>query len=466
MSALPSWGDGTQPSSLYPAPPYGTPTGTEDQLQIRWKRVNPEITDVTPAYNPVQVRRSFAAKLNISDSPSTPPQTSQTTGSPAASKEKFPLSCREYVARAYLPQYAIAGIKREDIEAKLKETIRLATEEGRLWSDSWDAMDLPQVMIQKERALSNLTARAAPWNATGVILSSETNSRKRKSMDNGDDGDAGVLNSTPPWRNANNRNALEDRLTYPTQQQQARQQRFGDDSSPKANSKFQKALEKRRKKFDGGYKSSYKSPSPEPVAGPVVGRCQVLEKKYFRLTSAPNPDNVRPLHVLQRTFDVMKQKWKDEQNYSYICDQFKSMRQDLTVQRIKNEFTVTVYEMHARIALEKGDLGEYNQCQTQLRALYMQNIPGNSVEFKAYRILYFIHTCNRTALNDVLADLTTAEKLEPAIKHALDVRSSLALGNYHRFFRLYLDTPNMGAYLMDMFVTRERLAALSTICKT
>ncbi len=87
------------------------------------------------------------------------------------------------------------------------------------------------------------------------------------------------------------------------------------------------------------------------------------------------------------------------------------------------------------------------------------------MEFKAYRILYFIHTCNRTDMNDILADLTTAEKKDAAVKHALDARSALALGNYHRFFHLYLDTPNMGAYLMDMFVSRERLAALSNICK-
>jgi hypothetical protein len=87
------------------------------------------------------------------------------------------------------------------------------------------------------------------------------------------------------------------------------------------------------------------------------------------------------------------------------------------------------------------------------------------MEFKAYRILYFIHTCNRTALNDVLTELTTAEKEDPAIKHALDARSALALGNYHKFFRLYLETPNMGAYLMDMFVVRERLAALANLCK-
>ena len=74
-------------------------------------------------------------------------------------------------------------------------------------------------------------------------------------------------------------------------------------------------------------------------------------------------------------------------------------------------------------------------------------------------------TANRTALNDVLAELTPAEKKSRAIKHALDVRSALALGNYNRFFRLYLDTPNMGAYLMDMFVVRERLAAMAFICK-
>ncbi|KAI1017424.1 hypothetical protein LB505_004919 [Fusarium chuoi] len=78
-------------------------------------------------------------------------------------------------------------------------------------------------------------------------------------------------------------------------------------------------------------------------------------------------------------------------------------------------------------------------------------LKGNPIEFKAYRILYFIHTANRTGLNDTLADLTTAEKGEKPIKHALEVRSSLALGNYHKFFQLYLDTPNMGAYLMDIY---------------
>lgn len=121
-----------------------------------------------------------------------------------------------------------------------------------------------------------------------------------------------------------------------------------------------------------------------------------MEKQYLRLTSAPDPTTVRPLPILRQTLELLLKKWKDERNYTFICDQFKSMRQDLTVQRIQSEFTVQVYEWHARIALEMGDLGEYNQCQTQLKQLYSKGIAGNSMEFLAYRILYMLHTQNRS----------------------------------------------------------------------
>ena len=95
------------------------------------------------------------------------------------------------------------------------------------------------------------------------------------------------------------------------------------------------------------------------------------------------------------------------------------------MQRIKNEFTVTVYEIHARMALEvvrahfcslprclcgrrgsvltcttvlhpQGDMVEYNQCQAMLRNLYELGIPGKVEEFTAYRILMLLHGRNRS----------------------------------------------------------------------
>lgn len=355
------------------------------------------------------------------------------------------------------------------MEAKLKQVITEAAENNMLETIDWDNLPLPQVMIQNERnRILTTPVGSSAWTVPSSVAAlksnlqaSEERTKKRKSTDMSQE-DAG--DDSPPWRKTNQRSQLEDRVTYsPTD----KRQRI--DISSKLPSKSKATLESRKKRFETprGYQDTYRDESPAPSAtqGPIVGRCQDLEKNYFRLTSAPNPDTVRPLHVLEKTLDLLKKKWRKENNYTYICDQFKSLRQDLTVQHIRNEFTVNVYEIHARIALEKGDLGEYNQCQTQLRALYEQNLGGHPMEFKAYRILYFIYTRNQTAINDALADLTPADKADPAVKHALEVRSALALGNYHRFFQLYLDTPNMGAYLMDMFVDRERLSALACICK-
>jgi hypothetical protein len=70
----------------------------------------------------------------------------------------------------------------------------------------------------------------------------------------------------------------------------------------------------------------------------------------------------------------------------------------------------------------------------------------------------------------MLADLTTADKKGPFVQHALRVRAALASGNYHKFFNLYAESQdqrwNMVPYLMDMFVERERVAALAAMCKT
>lgn len=49
----------------------------------------------------------------------------------------------------------------------------------------------------------------------------------------------------------------------------------------------------------------------------------------------PSPADIRPLHILKETLQLLKRKWKENHNYAYALDQFKSMRQDLTVSRLK-----------------------------------------------------------------------------------------------------------------------------------
>lgn len=453
-----------------------------------------------PAYIPVPTRNPYAAAAGVLQPPPAyvppplhhtpaPPPPPHVVNSPAPSNEtrkkiEWPPAVREYVNRCFAAEHQIAGIDKPEMEKRLREVITNAAHSNMLHSYNWETMPLAQEMIQEDRKRATLGLQSVPssflhqpppppplsFPAGSFVppphFGSET-LRKRKSSELSTDIDSPSQPVQPPWRTNKKGGSLEDRITMPDKRQKI--------ETGAMSSKSNHSLDQRRKRFEdvrSGSNSPRKqnhggsSPAPpsEPL-GPVVGRSQKLEKNYFRLTAPPKPEEVRPPEVLQQTLELLKKKWLQDNNYGYICDQFKSLRQDLTVQHIKTEFTINVYEIHARIALEKGDLGEYNQCQTQLRALYKQNLGGHPVEFKAYQILYYIYTCNRTDMNDLLSDLTPADKKTKAVVHALAVRSALALGNYHQFFKLYLSPPNMGAYLMDMFIERERLAALAAISK-
>ncbi|CAI0411557.1 unnamed protein product [Linum tenue] len=196
----------------------------------------------------------------------------------------------------------------------------------------------------------------------------------------------------------------------------------------------------------------------------VKGTCQEIEKRFLRLTSAPDPSTVRPEDVLEKALLMVQNSQK---NYLYKCDQLKSIRQDITVQRIRNQLTVKVYETHARLAMEVGDLAEYNQCQSQLQILYSEGIEGCLMEFAAYNLLCVIlHSNNKKDLLTSMSRLTPEAKEDDAVKHALAVRAAVTSGNYVTFFRLYKSAPNLNTCLMDLYVEKMRYKAAVCMSKS
>lgn len=128
----------------------------------------------------------------------------------------------------------------------------------------------------------------------------------------------------------------------------------------------------------------------------------------------------------------------------------------MTVQHIKNDFAMQVYETHARIAIENNDLGEFNQCQSQLKYLYYlkkksdKNLSNNvysvELEFTCYRIIYMLMMGNYSEIYKLRLELCSNKpkakgkkqiELLDCIEKAFLLQSYQIHGDYHKFFNTY-----------------------------
>ncbi len=182
----------------------------------------------------------------------------------------------------------------------------------------------------------------------------------------------------------------------------------------------------------------------------VQGTSTELEKPYIRLKHTPDPRTVRPQPILEKSLKMVFDKINEKPDlYSWASEQLKSIRQDMTVQRIKNDFSVKVYEANARLAIEHLDLSEYNQCQTQLWELYDLGLGDKSSrdEFLSYKIIYGVYTKHKYSQNSSslvleLQSTSINELKSPAVTRALQIRSCVEQGSYVHFFRLMNNTPD------------------------
>ncbi|PPQ79687.1 hypothetical protein CVT25_003261 [Psilocybe cyanescens] len=373
------------------------------------------------------------------------------------SSESWPPPLKDWVAKC-LGQ--ITDSNRAEVQAELKQVISDAFAAHTLWTTDWAGVQLKS-LLPKPPPVFNTLKRKSIENA----LPNNKKSKKEKFKN-------ATASYTPDFNDQAALNRRAERFQREHELERTKSTRNGGGAAIKANQQNAHLFGNRTLSSRSG--SPYTSVD-EPEGDPnvvdwdrytIVGTCQDIFKDYLRLTSEPKPETIRPYAVLQKTLVELKNRWREHQvTYAWICNQFKSLRQDLTVQRIKNDFTVQVYEIHARIALESNDMVEYNQCQATLRTLYELGIPGKVEEFTAYRILMFLHGRNRSELNLYVGQLTPKQKADKAVQHALEVQRAQSMGNYHKLCDLYLKAPNMGAYIMDHFIDRERIKALMVITK-
>lgn len=200
---------------------------------------------------------------------------------------------------------------------------------------------------------------------------------------------------------------------------------------------------------------------------PVVGQSQLVEKEFLRLTSAPRPADVRPPPILALALANVKAKWRTGvEDYDWACKQLKSIRQDYKVQHVDTPATLDAYETHARLALENGDLGEFNTCVAQAQSLY-ERVPrraGVQDEFACYRILYNTLVSASDGVHAaLLARMRARDRVHPATSFALAARAAIVGGNYHRFARMCARTPprTMAAFLLARIAPGVRARALA-----
>lgn len=312
-----------------------------------------------------------------------------------------------------------------------------------------------------------------------------------------DVGSAGIKKKKPSSTPSSSSKTLAGGALPPTQEElqrrKERQSRFGVATQASTSSDpLNSALISGRRATSSSKNAPPNNTATNNSTTQLIGENQNLEKPYLRLTTFPRKEDVRPLSVLKKSLAHIKTRYKETEDFAWSNEQLKSMRQDITVQGIRNGFVLQVYETHSRILLEHGDLNEFNQCQTMIRSLRegmlvddslfqygspkskkkkkrckpLQQTAEASDEFGAYALLYAVVQRSWMSLKMELMRVQSILQRQSSNKsslHALSVIRAVSSNDYHRFFTLYDQAPHMSVYLMDFLLKRVRVAAYDSI---
>ncbi|CAD8108227.1 unnamed protein product [Paramecium primaurelia] len=389
--------------------------------------------------------------------------------------EQSSITVKQYVERAF--NKCQSDDERNIMEQLLKATITEAKRKNEYTTRDWSKFPLPTLQRENQIRTQFLSSNLPIKQSTAMALSSLGQTSKFGAPSQAQP--SGPAQKITASTNMHNLKSLYDQMIQ--QQVESINQNHMKNKKidysmdlailqigklqPNATTQIkqqQKQLKKRIEEEDQIIETNMK----------IIGTCEDLEKPYFRLTGLPDPNMIRPEHILKKALVQLLDKWKNCQaDYNFIIEQFRSIRQDLLVQHIENRFTVQVYEENARICLECGDFPRYESCWTMLVDLYEMisisegkdvNLIGNKVEFDSYRIFYL------TMLNkqDQLVKILHQNLDDQRIKFALGLRESFKCGNYVKLFKDYKESSETMGSIINHFLVRIRVRALKQIVKT
>ncbi|CAJ1406074.1 unnamed protein product [Effrenium voratum] len=202
----------------------------------------------------------------------------------------------------------------------------------------------------------------------------------------------------------------------------------------------------------------------------------------MRFSEAPRPEEVRPLPVLREAFKKTREKWTKDQDWSYVGEMLRSIRQDLTIQMLRDIFVVEVHEYWAQLALEVGDFKQFDQAAVQLQAYYadptLEKGATKLNEVLAWRLLYLTVEGEGIATTEFLR--RNAQRLDfsvPVVKLAWRLRRAISQRCHTKAMHMLAPPktegqtgeddvpPVLPESLRAELLRRVKLAQLMEVCK-
>mmetsp|Transcript_50075 Transcript_50075/g.132000 ORF Transcript_50075/g.132000 Transcript_50075/m.132000 type:complete len:343 (+) Transcript_50075:146-1174(+) len=151
-----------------------------------------------------------------------------------------------------------------------------------------------------------------------------------------------------------------------------------------ACSDSQQARKKRLLRFPQDGSSAVYVSMDAPTEAPLQGESQTIEKSYQRTIGGfPLAEHVRSSQVLEKAFHRTLQT----EDYAYVSDQLRAVRQDLTVQHIRSPFAALVWEQSAVRAAANADWATFDSCLPELAALQVENGLEHQEKVASWRFL-------------------------------------------------------------------------------